>query len=248
MANLLIVLILIPWATWASDDRVRDMLIGFIVSNLVFVFFSLVPLNLTHEGKPLLSDGINIARHIKITNAEGELMRLQSRSARDMPDERKIMQKLSVNDAIHRFGTMPDNFACLALLVDKLTAAKDPRQFEYVSHFISMIEARTETITRFLDAYLTNQLVEGTIPGHRQFDHYSALLLEKTNQSVTAKGTRGSVLVDLGYLDEGKAMLQEVLGKDRQLSGQNIRLISFWRLPPNQREISSSREVLPQRL
>ena len=65
------------------------------------------------------------------------------------------------------------------------------------------------------DSFVTTVLLYGWEPLLPLADAYSAQLLESSPDSITYKGSRGSVLIDLGKLHEGKALLEEVFTKSK---------------------------------
>lgn len=65
-----------------------------------------------------------------------------------------------------------------------------------------------------VDGFITQALFSDPRPYLAKMDVYSKQLLEAKPNDWSIKGTRGSVLIELGRLEEGKRMLEEVLRND----------------------------------
>jgi hypothetical protein len=71
-----------------------------------------------------------------------------------------------------------------------------------------------EARCQFLDLYATGVLMFGAKDFLPEADRYSVELLAAKPAEWTVKGTRGSILVDLGKIEAGMAMLQNVMKND----------------------------------
>jgi hypothetical protein len=84
------------------------------------------------------------------------------------------------------------------------------RKFELFKKILSKELTKTDRANA-IDQYLTDLLSYNSVSMEPQADALSQELLELSNNSVTSRGTRGSILVELGRLEEGKALLSEVV-------------------------------------
>jgi hypothetical protein len=92
---------------------------------------------------------------------------------------------------------------------DPLTAdAQDLRT--YVEWALSFGSPTRDQVRYFKDLFVTATILYGWKDHLPLADAYSADLLANDPNEITFKGSRGSVLVDLGKFDEGKPLLQEV--------------------------------------
>ncbi len=159
------------------------------------------------------SDGMNIRKYLALTDEEIREKCLNAKAVLDLKTEIDKVGNLSLEAAIARHNAEPQNVAILAYIVEKMSEVHDPRQSEYVYRLVSNFSVLPSNLANFLDNYLTDQLTKGTITPDGYFDPLSQKLLVANNNSITARGTRGSVLIDLGRIEEGKALLKEVLEK-----------------------------------
>src|SRR5262249_2848238 len=65
-----------------------------------------------------------------------------------------------------------------------------------------------------LDSFATGVLLAGATEYLPEADSYSAELLRDYPNDWTLRGTRGSVLIETGRIEEGMAMLREVMEND----------------------------------
>jgi hypothetical protein len=134
----------------------------------------------------------------------------------ELQTEKDLISRLSVEEAIRRHESSPNSTATLLHLIDKLERLGDSRQNDYVMKLISDPQIAPINFTAFLDAYITRHLTADTIAKDSRFDFFSAKLVAVSNQSITAQGTRGAVLIDLGQIEEGKGTLKEVIENTRE--------------------------------
>lgn len=72
------------------------------------------------------------------------------------------------------------------------------------------------------DGFITLALFTDSKPHLAKMDEYSQQLLAAKPQDLSVHGTRGSVLIELGRIEEGKRMLEGVLEKDENLNDRAI--------------------------
>jgi tetratricopeptide (TPR) repeat protein len=203
---------IIPLLINANRPGGAQLAAWFLVNFYFFIGTSL-PYSRIRKGHISQTDGYRIGTLFRLSDAEIVQKCFQSRLQIDLKTEKEEIAHLPMEDAIARYEANPDRIATLAHLIGKMGQAKDLRQNEFVMRLISYPKLPSTNLAAFLDSYLTTHLDQGTIANSSYFDQFSQKLMTTTHQSITAQGTRGSVLIDLGRIDEGSAMLREVLSK-----------------------------------
>ncbi len=165
------------------------------------------------KGGALPNDGMNILKNFSLTDEEITQRCFEASLQRSLPSEKEAMSKLSIDESIARYYGTSESLVTLVLLVDKMVDANDSRRNEYVAKMVAHSGIRPRNLGKFLDGYITGQLIKGLITGNPYFDELSQKLAEIEKNTITSRGTRGSVLIDLGRIEEGKAMLEDVLDK-----------------------------------
>ncbi|MEI9998027.1 MAG: site-2 protease family protein [Verrucomicrobiota bacterium] len=198
---------------WAGiDDPGAALAAGWAALNLLFFLSTAIPYApLRSRGLP--SDGLRFWRHLSLTDEEVRRKSVQSRLRQDYDAEKAAVGTLTSGRLVARYEADPQRMSTLVHLIDRLRADKDPREAAYLARLLEWPHISPEHAVDYLDQILTAQLNAGTIRNGALFDQLSQKLLELAGNSVTARGTRGSVLVDLGRIEEGAAMLEGVLAE-----------------------------------
>jgi tetratricopeptide (TPR) repeat protein len=123
----------------------------------------------------------------------------------------------SLGQALERADAAPDNMQALSTAACYLEAAHDPRTLIYYKRLLQC-PLTPEDRMQFLDRYLTCCLqLDAVLQNSEEMERLSSELMSGNPGSISVMGTRGSILIDLGRIDEGKAMLKEVLAKTESL-------------------------------
>jgi len=130
---------------------------------------------------------------------------------RSMTVDLDEIEVMSISELEAKHGADPANSPVLMILIGKLREIYDPRHLDYLLKLIELPMSK-EVIVEFIDAGITQQLNQGPFDRPEIMDQLSQRLLA-LDDTVSTRGTRGSVLVDLGRTDEGYAMLQDVIWK-----------------------------------
>jgi hypothetical protein len=93
-----------------------------------------------------------------------------------------------------------------------MPAMNDPRLGDCLWKLAALPDVPPHVASELIDNFITNQLSVGPPFQPETTDALSAKLLD-LEDSITNRGTRGSILVDLGRIEEGRMMLKEVLIK-----------------------------------
>ena len=186
----------------------------FVVWSLVNAYFFVrtsIPFSGAVRAGISQTDGSRILHVLKLTDQQVAQQVNQARLNLELAPERAIMERLSVNDAIARYESRPEQLATLLGVLNKLIDAEDDRQFVYLKIILKWPGVREDLLTVMLDEFLTNHLIAGTV--NSAMEEFSRSLIELSKYSITSLGTHGSVLIDLGRVEEGKSILREVLDR-----------------------------------
>lgn len=106
----------------------------------------------------------------------------------------------------------PQNAALLCHVFHRMQKETDSRQGDYLQKLAILPSLPRAYAIQVIDGYITHQLALGPPTQPEPTAQLSAQLLDWTD-TLTHRGTRGSVLVDLGRIEEGQIMLKDVLIK-----------------------------------
>ncbi len=155
------------------------------------------------------TDGLQMIQSLLFTDSEVDLRALTSRLTLNLTQQGDKQVKITADEAVSGYLPLAGDFILLYLVVWRLIVDADPRCGEYLEALISHPKITPAYLQNTVDQYLSGRLKAGTVGP--DCDRLSLKLLETSKNSITARGTRGSVLIDLGRIDEGKAILLEVL-------------------------------------
>jgi hypothetical protein len=162
------------------------------------------------------TDALRLVSIARLSDKEIETKCFQSKLLQDVEGEKMILSSLPLREAITHFESNPQRIATLLALVEKLNEERDPREGEYLLRLIDHPDVdylNKRGLADLLDDYITRHLDEGTVDANAQFNQFFQKLNELSGISITTRGTCGSMLVDLGRAEEGKAILLDVLVK-----------------------------------
>jgi hypothetical protein len=200
---------------------IAPLFLGWCLANAVLFVSTLLPITAKGgDGKPLPYDGLRIWRLLFMPEHEVLQNCFQAAIRKEFAigKGREWLDDIPLPELIARYDADADKLGSLLVLIDRLGAAKDPRQNDYVAKLLAHPLASPATLQKFLDGYITHHLDDDTVRGNPLFDQFSEQLMNVSGHSITTRGTRGSVLIDLGRLEEGRALLLDVLAK----TGSNV--------------------------
>jgi hypothetical protein len=206
---------LVGYAAYALAPSARSapLLLGWGIANFVIFIFTIVPMSHRRGNKSKANDGLNVWRYLFMPREEVRKKSIAASTQAEALLVKEEAQQLSLDQLIARYDAAPESLGTLIALLDKLEDAKDPRQADYVTKLLSFPNLESAHLQLYLDISITRCLDEGLIGPNPHFDLLSQKVLELSGNSVTAQGTRGSVLIDLGRVEEGRAMLLDVLAR-----------------------------------
>jgi hypothetical protein len=193
------------------DNSDHSFVLGWMLANALLIAISLFPRKIRSCGKIQGNDAMNFWETLNYSDEKIEQLINSAVLTRTMKQGAADAEKMSIPELLTKQEAEPANSAVLMYLIEKLREADDPRHLDYLLKLIEL-PVPESTIGEFIDASLTRQLNGGPPKRPELADQLSQRLL-KINDCISTRGTRGSVLVDLGRTDEGWTMLQHVLWK-----------------------------------
>jgi Peptidase family M50 len=193
-------------------DGLSEFLIGWNAANGVLLATSVVPMTIRHRGKSRPNDGMLFWRTLLYTHTEVtqfvEGAHLRKRIGKDL----QFATELPLEQLFELFTKEPSNPAYGVALLTQLHEANDPRYLDCLLKVLDQPKFSGKLAVMSIDSYLTWQLHHGA-PERAEIADQLSLRLVAEEPSISTNGTRGSVLIDIGRVEEGKAMLQDVLTK-----------------------------------
>jgi Zn-dependent protease len=157
-----------------------------VIANLILLVVSLIPRSTFMDGVRCWTDGKQLLEFFLTPSTTGSADSAKSKTITVSDDDPLKNWSLTV--------------ACVA--AESLLAG--------YRFMLNNPEASTQPRTHLLDAFATTVLMFGHTTALPEADRYSRELLDAKPDEWTIKGTRGSVLVELGEIESGFAMLLSV--------------------------------------
>jgi hypothetical protein len=193
--------------------RSIPLLTTWICLNGYICFWSLWPPSWTLSESPQgRNDIASIWQHIFYTDQQIKESVCSARLQQDYDIQSIKLKPLSTPELLALPESEKSSLGASCYIVGKLVNEKHPEGPEHLLRFVERSDVPTTYAEQITDSYLTAQLNEGPSAKPTLVDQLSLKLLE-WRDCLTTRGTRGSILVDLGRIDEGKALLHEVLIK-----------------------------------
>ena len=192
-----------------DNSQVVSFLTALNFSNLIMGIVALVPGTVDFNGQKLASDGSSI---LKIPfHTEEKLSRLSLTS--DLLDGLDLLESKQYEQAIRLYEDClqraPDFRAIkIDLAIAHLKLGDLDRSLDLLRSFEE--EADQEELALY-GMYLYNALAWNFLLTSEleKADKYSQLAIEAAPKNENVKGTRASVLIELGQLEEGKKLIQD---------------------------------------
>ena len=184
--------------------------------NLILFLGTAIPYERFRLGKKRSNDGMGVINALRLDNSEIHQKVLAAKWNRAIQTEGGALKELPLEELIAKHEANPDNLATLAFLSDRLAQEDDPRHPAILLKLASNLNAPTNHCSQILDNYLTHQLSKKALAVPGLLDQMSARLLEM-NDSLTTRGTRGSILIHIGRIEEGSAILKDVMVRSTSL-------------------------------
>ena len=208
------------------DPRLESAVSGWVAANIMLFMVSAIPGFIHLNNGPFQpTDGFQIIRSIYCSQQDIHSDLAMLPIPPDKLEEIKRMTHMSIEELIEMQKLAPNNLQVLHLLILNLRLNEDSRAYDYSDILLRNPNLTDRDISRIIDETLTARLLQNTLPQESRADSYSQRLLELSNHSVTARGTRGAVLIDLGRIEEGKALLNEVLAETKSVIDQEFSLV-----------------------
>ena len=210
LMNALFLVIGIALIYLASPPIQVELLVAWIFANGWLFVHALTPNMIKSYGQMIPNDGLCLWRIVHQSDDEIRRIVAQCVTTRDLKLDNAATEKMSVEELLVKHQAAPENIVYLWHLTERFRVGNDPRYLEQVMKLITFPQVPEHVVVDLIDTCLTWQLHLGPPENPAFSDELSQRLLEKDN-NVSTRGTRGSVLVNIGRVAEGRAILQEVL-------------------------------------
>jgi len=192
------------------------LLVGWTLPCVLFLLGVLLPYRYQYAGRKMETDAMRLLTIPWLTDTEIEKRISAAQTLLTIGDEIDPTT-ISLDQAMERAEAEPNNQLAVSTAAAFLREAHDPRVLTYYKKLVVLFPQSTKR-TQFLDQYLTYLLeVDAVSSNSDEMDQLSQELIEANPNNISVKGTRGSILIDIGRIEEGKTMLIEVLNKTESL-------------------------------
>jgi hypothetical protein len=205
---------------WPAGLVAHGLLWGWVAANTFLFLATAIPIKITYGGKPGINDGINIIRHLSLTDNGVRERCLTAAFELAVFRAQSTANDISLAEAVARHETARDDIGLLVLTAFKAIEEKSPVQYPILLELARHPATPKKKLATILDSHLTSVLGEGRAVPAGYLDEASALLVRAADNSLTARGTRGSVLVELGRFEEGRCLLEAVVGESKNKTDQ----------------------------
>jgi len=187
-------------------------LIGCTLPSIAFLPGILIPYRYQFAGRTMQTDALRLLTLPKLSGESIAAMVESAQLALTLREEMDL-GTASLEEALARADMSPNDPLTLNTAISFLRAAQDPRSIAYYKKLINLgLPASKRTV--FVDQYVTYCLESNEVISNREeMDALSLELMATDPKNISVMGTRGSILIDLGRIGEGKAMLRTVLTK-----------------------------------
>ena len=187
-------------------------LVGWTLPCVLFLPGVLLPYRYEYAGRKMETDAMRLLTIPWLTDVEIEKRINAAQTLLTIRDEIDPTT-VSLAQALERAKAAPNDQLAVSTAAAFLREASDPRVLIYYKKLVTLFPSSTKR-TQFIDQYLTCSLeMDAVSSNSAEMDQLSQELIAANPGNVSVMGTRGSILVDIGQIDEGKAMLIEVLEK-----------------------------------
>ena len=239
---------LLAWLVQSRADLPAKLVAfatGLTGSTFFYLPGTLLPFHFNYHGQRLKTDALKLLTIPWMTDVEiANHVRLNL----ELVETREWMDTglSSLEAALARVEVAPDDPKALFTAAQWLRDARDARALAFSRALLKLPAKSDAARALFLDLYLTVCLDLNHIAGNDEADRYSKELLALKPDDLSTRGTRGSVLVDLGHLAEGDEVLREVLARSTRNSDKAYAYI-FRALVFSAGAISSWPALLPKK-
>ena len=194
----------------------RAALFGWTLANAYLFFGTIIPFKISYRGRPQINDGINILRHLRLT---GDVIRERCQTASFQLlffEAGKTVKNLSLDEVLDRHKADPMNTGIAAQAVAKAIDVGSSLRFPMILKLARDPAFPRKRAAHLLDSIITGALINNRLEPAEFYEEASSLLLEASDGTMTAKGTRGCVLILLSRFTEGRSMLEAVVSQSKE--------------------------------
>jgi hypothetical protein len=185
------------------------VLLAWTYANALIFCFTALPSERTSRRKTYRTDGLLVLDHFQMTPETAWENATYSRFIYYTLGETAAMKARTLPEAEKHVAAHSDHPWLLFLLLEKLDLLGRAQTFLKLS---SHPHSSRKFVVERLDGFLTSHLAVGKPPDDALWDQLSLKLLD-LDDCLSTRGTRGSVLIDLGRISEGRVMLEDMLIK-----------------------------------
>ena len=189
------------------DTETHAVLLGWILANSNLIAVSVIPMKVRSYGRIQGNDALIFWDTLHYSDEE--IRQYVDHAARNRGLDVDAMEAMSISALEAKHLGQPTNAPILMILIARLREDYHPRHIDYLLKLIEL-PIPQDIIGEFIDAGITLQLNQGPSDRPEIIDQLSRRLLA-LNNTVSTRGTRGSVLVDIGRIEDGKSMLEDVI-------------------------------------
>jgi len=186
--------------------------LGWCLAQASLCFISIFPHMARFPDQQRPNDGLLFWQTLQISDSDVEQQILAGRIARQFGEFEAMARCLTLEELTEQHNADPANVSVLWHLAYRLAEVHDPRSAPYFGKLVADPDLPEALLPDAIDTFLTLQLHVGPPADPNAADLLSQRLLTMTD-TISTRGTRGSVLVDIGRSEEGKQLLNEVLTK-----------------------------------
>jgi hypothetical protein len=194
------------------DTSLLPYATGWCLAQVYLCLLSIIPHMAKFPDKPRPNDGLLFWQTLRLADVEVERYVLAGRVSLQFCESEALARSLTIEELNGRHEAEPANLPILWHLAHRLADLNDPRCGLYFGKLVAHPDLPEAYLSEAIDFVITQRLGIGPPENFEEADRLSQQLLALSN-SISTRGTRGSVLVDIGRIEEGKALLQDVLAK-----------------------------------
>jgi hypothetical protein len=198
----------------SNSARWTNLLVSWLFANRSVLLYTVLPRTYRYAGRSLPNDGLLVWHTLCYSDQDVERFVRHAVQTRELKDKAGLAETLSLPELLDRHEADPMDLIFLWHAVNKMNEENDSRYLQYTLKLLSSPQISEKSKADLIDSCLTWQLHAGPPMENETIDRLSLQLLAY-DDSITARGTRGSILIDLDRVEEGKVILKDVLEKTK---------------------------------
>jgi len=209
MTNLFLLLTTVAWLAFEDSSETPFYLTGWCLANGLLLLGTVPPFQWYHRPTRY-NDGMLFLKTLKYSESEIQSYVNAALLRREL--SLNSLEGMSLADLLSNSKRHPETVVFLWEITNRMHASSDLRYQDYVLKLVDHPKMQSKYLEIIIDTYLTWQLHQGPSSNPEVTDALSLRLLRE-NDCISTRGTRGSILIDQGRIEEGKTMLEKVLAQ-----------------------------------